>query len=304
MASPTNLVYTVTVIRAPDGPITYGYVFINMWINIIIAWQVLDLLRMSRRAKRIQQPSLTRINIQVGVVFVIAILYGYVLHLLSDKATNAGQNGEFEIVERLSTTVQVVWIFMLVFPVVCIGTICVVIWRGKYIPSLDTKNSAREKAMRQLLFFFLRIVAIFYGVWLPATVIVIAGIVRFTAWYYLLAWCLLAIQPVLSACMIFTKGDVRKYILDLVTMHYCFGSKNESSRKNLDKTEASNSGFGEDEQEGSELVLGFRTAVTHTHLDPGGQHCSTTRGGGKVARDRKGTNNGYSRRVDHSGLVS
>eukprot|EP00531_Pseudo-nitzschia_arenysensis_P014272 CAMPEP_0116127054 /NCGR_PEP_ID=MMETSP0329-20121206/6644_1 /TAXON_ID=697910 /ORGANISM="Pseudo-nitzschia arenysensis, Strain B593" /LENGTH=648 /DNA_ID=CAMNT_0003621145 /DNA_START=135 /DNA_END=2081 /DNA_ORIENTATION=+ len=234
VASPTNLVYTVTIIRAPDGPITYAYVFINMWINAVISFQLLDLLKKSKRSQKMRQPSIGRVNLQVGIIFSLSMLYGYILYALSDAATTAGRGGDFDTVERLSTTVQILWIWMLILPIAFIGVICCFIWLGNYIPSLNSESSTRDKAMRQLFFFFLRIVAVFYCIFFPAIVIVIVGVVKFTPWYFLLSWCLLAFQPILSTCLILTKFDVKKYILDLVALSCLFdiGGKNKLASSN------------------------------------------------------------------------
>lgn len=230
VASPTNLVYTVTIIRAPDGPITYAYVFINMWINTIISFQLLALLKKSKRAQKISQPSIRRVTLQVGAIFLLSIIYGYILYALSAASTKAGKAGDFETVERLSSTVQVLWILMLILPIACISVICFLIWWGDFIPtSLESESSTRDKAMRQLFFFFLRIVAVFYCIFVPAMVILIVGVVKFTPWYFLLSWCLLAFQPILSTCMLFTKFDVKKYILDLVTLSYVFDTNRTNS---------------------------------------------------------------------------
>merc|ERR1712176_1226115 len=40
-------------------------------------------------------------------------------------------------------------------------------------------------------------------------------------WWFLVGSCIIAIQPILSTCIILTKPDARKYILNIVTMSCC-----------------------------------------------------------------------------------
>lgn len=78
-----------------------------------------------------------------------------------------------------------------------------------------------DKSIRKLCFFFLRIVAVFMGIWVPYYVCshVFAG--KDQPCWFLVGNSVIAIQPILSTCIISTKPDAKTYILNLVTMSYC-----------------------------------------------------------------------------------
>lgn len=228
VASPTNLLNPVTIVRA-DGPFTLAYTFVNMWINAIISYQLLILLRDSQRGRRISQPSLRKVNLQVGAVFLLAVIYASILYVLKTISWRAGNNFDFETVNTIAGIVKVTWKTMVCLPIVFLVTVGFLIWWGGYISKLDVKSSAKDRAMWQLVLFFLRIVAVFFVIWFPSLLLVIFGVMTYKPWYFILAWSLLAIQPILSACVVLTKYDVRKYVYDLITLSYLRKRKRDSS---------------------------------------------------------------------------
>ena len=89
--------------------------------------------------------------------------------------------------------------------------------------------------MRRLVFFFFRIMFVFFAVWIPYMVFPFLNkdhYSHFKPGYHLVSWSLSAIQPILSVGMVLTKYDVRKYVLDLVTLSYCYGAKSNDDNNN------------------------------------------------------------------------
>ena len=56
--------------------ITPSYTIANLFINAFIVREVLNLLRATKSARRITQPSLTTVNLQAGIVILLSLIYG------------------------------------------------------------------------------------------------------------------------------------------------------------------------------------------------------------------------------------
>lgn len=217
---------------APDLMVVMTYKFLNMAINTIVSHQVLVLLRTSRRAQKIHQPSLKTVSLQAGGVYAGSLLWFLAYYFGQNIARKAEANGDFERSENLMIALIVV-AFLVAFGM--IGYVAyastLVWWRG-YIPS-PKRITARDRAMRALFFFFFRIVAIFLGVWIPCLMMVMFAIGSGETWPYVLGTTSGAIQAILTACVILTKSDVRKHVLDLVTLSYLFGKPTSESSSHV-----------------------------------------------------------------------
>jgi hypothetical protein len=229
LASPTNMYHVVLVIRAQDASLTYSYIFMNMWINAIIAYELLALLRRSKSIRRVNPIGLRRVNLQAGAVYFIAILYAATIEIIVATSRKAGAEGDFETVQALSISFQVLYFSMILLPMVFLIYFATRIWWGGFVPKAKGSNS-RDKALRQLFFFFMRIVGVFFGIWIPSLMFTVLAVSSSKFYFNVVSWCLLALQPILSMWMILTKRDARKYILKLVTLSYLFGEKEKESK--------------------------------------------------------------------------
>ena len=82
--------------------------------------------------------------------------------------------------------------------------------------------------------FYLRIIGVFFGVWVPSMLCSDYSHSKNNYLVSLLAILVIAMQPILTFCAILTKSDARKYIYDLVTLSYLFGDC--TTRREKDKT--------------------------------------------------------------------
>merc|ERR1712113_566832 len=93
-------------------------------------------------------------------------------------------------------------------------------------------STPRDRAVRGLAFYFLRIILVFLGVWLPMCVIAYMlapageiqqyfnaiagkgeeGVVEIVQLGQLINGFLFCIQRIITFCMVLTKDDVKKYI--------------------------------------------------------------------------------------------
>jgi len=227
MVAPSQITYNVY----HGLPISLAYVSANMLINATISYEVLVLLRSSHHAQRIGPPSLKRVTLQTGVICLITALYASVSVYLYRSRWEAGNNGNFEKAQTLDTIIFGMMLLFFVVPLGCVLAVFFSIWWRGYLPSL-TGTDQNKREMRQLTLFFSRIVGVFFLIWLPALIgKFVVNPVELGKYYWVdvTALCFVAFQPTVTTCMIWSKRDARKYIVDLVTLSYLFGKKKSTS---------------------------------------------------------------------------
>jgi len=204
-----------------EWPMSIWFLNANLWVNALMARQVLLLLKASLRARKINPPSLKRVNLEVAAVFTFASILGIIDYIIRDQAWKANVNGNERRRKMLLMFLPFFCTFCGMVPVAYVCYLAFLIWRKGYIPPLDG-ISAKGKAMRQLAIYFCRIIAVFLFCWMPG--FFTANISQFMGSSWGFANCTLngAIQSILSFGLILTKSDVQKYIWDLVTLSYIF----------------------------------------------------------------------------------
>lgn len=216
-------------IFAPDFSIYVNYKLLNMMLNAIMSHEVLVLLRSSRRGQKVNPPSLQRVTLQACGVYFVTAMSILMLYFLQMAAQKADHHGEFEKSLALLTTILVLAFGI---PIPLVGYVVYAsaeVWKRGYIPTL-TGISASDRAMRELFFYFFRIVAIFTGFWVPCLCFLIYAAVSGQRWAFVVCSCSGATQAILTTFVILTKSDARKYILDLLTLSYLFGDRGRADK--------------------------------------------------------------------------
>ena len=198
-----------------------SYAAANMWINTIIVYELFILLRATHSAQRINQPSLRRVNLQGGGVIFGSILLGLLFYYQSDLMIPPWENWWSPLILILTATITSS------IPVVYVlGVSIFVKWRG-YMPAVNG-STPMARAVRGLVFYFLRITFVFIVVWLPYVVVGILFALGDGAFCddmviaRYLTYVLMIIQPIMTFCLALTKPDVKNYIKDLVTLKYIY----------------------------------------------------------------------------------
>lgn len=205
-----------------EDPVMLPYMSANIWINALIAHEVLVLLRTSFRRQKINQPSRTKVNLQAGGVCLIHGVAAFVAYYAIESAWKKRYEDDFARLEKVLSRFRPMFTILLFGPFLYVVYATTVIWWRGYIPPPQALTS-RNKAMRELAFYFFRIVAVFFGVWVPAVFFFAYAELSGRKWGVVVAQCLTALQPTLTTCLILTKSDAKRYILDLVTLSYIFG---------------------------------------------------------------------------------
>jgi len=211
--------------------ITVAYTMANLYLNAVISYEVFILLRNSHKVQRHNPPSILKVTLQAAAVYCFSIILFIIDFSIGSAASKAYNEYDYE---KFNNIDEIAEIWFSVFPLIGIlpigflGCVCIMIWWRGYMSSMNG-ITARDKAMRELTWYFFRIVAVFVGLWLPALIIVQ---IRYAPWTPAITTLFATIQPIASTCMAMTKSDVKKYIFDLITLSYIRTAKSQERQSN------------------------------------------------------------------------
>jgi len=195
------------ILKSHEGSLIVACSTANLFLNAVVSYEVFGLLRDCHQTKVNSPPSLKKVTLQATAVYIFATIV-FSIHFfkssLSDTAT---------------------WCFFSVtyfLPIGFVICVAVTIWARGFIPSATGR-------MKELTFYFLRIVVIFCVIWIPGSLLLFLGQYNDDLFYrvYAIYFLCCAIESILSNCMVLTKSDVRKYIFDLITFSYIRSTNSE-----------------------------------------------------------------------------
>ena len=178
----------------------------NLYMNAIIALEILKLLRNSKRRKRSQAPTLQKACIQAVCTYTIGGII-FVVDYFNDN-----------LKDRLPT-----WLVTLLYlPIAILVPIFILLWVcfRMYWEGLigDTRTKA-GKRLAILIRYFTRIIVVYICIWLPAVIFYTAQFFdeHKEGLYYFIACILYALSAWANFGLSLTKPDVRKNFWDLFT---------------------------------------------------------------------------------------
>ncbi|OEU06015.1 hypothetical protein FRACYDRAFT_256861 [Fragilariopsis cylindrus CCMP1102] len=196
----------------------------NLYLNCVVSYEILILLRHSDHFVTHTPPSLSRVTLQAVGVYSFSVIVFFIHYFVGRQSFKAEMqsyltssdndlNNDLKKQARLSLA-NLGWSLFVTyaFPIGCFFYIWMTIKCNGFMPSVTEKT-------KQLVWFFLRIVFVFCLIWLPGMGFVVTGC-YFSAYQQSvltqvgLLFC--GIQPIVSACMAMTKDDIRKYTVKLL----------------------------------------------------------------------------------------
>ena len=84
----------------------------NLWINAIICYHILNLLKCSKNAQRVKPPSLLAANLQGGAVCLAAVTYGLILYFVTNAKINQIEktsNRYGDYLDKVNTQMVATW---------------------------------------------------------------------------------------------------------------------------------------------------------------------------------------------------
>jgi len=170
---------------------------------------------------------------QAAAVYGFAILVPMIYYFVFSARLKIFNKGDFDRAEVFFLGSYLFFVVSIILPVIFVCSVCIIIWCRGYMPSMNGV-SVRDRAMRELAWYFFRVIAVFFASWVPGIILNIYSNANDSTWGMQVALILGAIQPTLSTAMTMTKSDVRKYVFDLLTLSYI---RTTSKAKEPGKTE-------------------------------------------------------------------
>jgi len=182
--------------------VLYTWFSANAFLNATMCHQTQRLLETSHRAQRLDQPSLTRVNLQGTAAYLLPAI---------------GIAGVF--LPPLFRTLHYIYVIASYLSILYIfGTTVKVWWKG-YIPPVKG-GSASARAARELAFYFYRICGAYILILIPAAIVSFMGRLGSIP----IAGLFVSINPIATFCVILKKSDARRYIVKLITLS-CLAGK-------------------------------------------------------------------------------
>jgi len=190
----------------------------NLYINCVISYEILTLLRNSNNIVRSRPPSLIKVTLQSMTVYFfsvcifIAIFY---THKIQREDWETGIIDEYDYFFKVNLSWSMIVCFTL--PIIFFCYVWITIWYRGYI-----QLSSVTGAMKELVWYFFRIFVVFNLIWLPGVFLTVFGGTYYAKYSNLVAagYLFCGIQPIVSTSLAMMKHDVRKYTIDLLTLSY------------------------------------------------------------------------------------
>ena len=184
-----------------------GCAVASLYINATIAYEILKLLRNSKKRKRSQAPTLKKASMQAGFFYAVGITVALLDVYCGDD------------LKELPSWVNWLLVFppVIGFPIFYVIYVCIRIWREQLLGERGTKAGKR---LNVLFRYFARLVVVYVFIFFTA------AILYSLQWYggglYYWWGCMLyALQVWVSFIFALTKPDVRKNVTDLYTLKAC-----------------------------------------------------------------------------------
>lgn len=220
------------IIDSFEGAFVVACSTANLFLNAVVSYEVLILLRNSNQVRRSNPPSLRKVTLQAVVVYSFSMLVFVIHYCISSAAAKADKKGDYERSGSLWSA-NLYWSFVVTYalPIGFFGCVSIIIWCRGYIPSATGR-------MKELAWYFFRVIVVFCLFWIPGMYFLLVGAADkdYGGKHVTIGLLFCALQPIVSTCMAMTKSDVRKYIFDLISISYCFDRKSEAQRRETQNT--------------------------------------------------------------------
>ena len=121
----------------------------SKYLNCVISYEVLILLRNSYHTTRCDPPSLVKVTLQAASVYSVAILVFVIFYVIGRKQHKSYYQGNFDTYLYLRD-VNLYWSLVVtyIFPIIFFGYVWITIWFCGYMPSATGRM---KELVRELL---------------------------------------------------------------------------------------------------------------------------------------------------------
>ena len=121
----------------------------SKYLNCVISYEVLILLRNSFNITRCDPPSLVKVTLQAALVYSVAIVVFIIYYFIGRKQHKSFYQGDFDTYFYLKD-VNLYWSLVVtyIFPIIFFGYVWITIWFYGYMPSATGRM---KELVRELL---------------------------------------------------------------------------------------------------------------------------------------------------------
>ena len=214
------------------GFVIFGCNTANIGMNAIIAYAVFTLLRNSHQRIRSGPPSLRRVLLQATGVYVYAIIITTVAAMLLISVTS------------MRVVLPVVFFITAGVPFLLLVYFYSMVWKRGYLKGSD------HRRLKVLAIYFLRIGVVFTLIWIPGYILWYfsflpnikhpdTGTTLINGPIYAVAILFFSLQAIVSTSLALMKPDVRRAVLNLLTLSvFRNNNNNNSNNSNSSSQEA------------------------------------------------------------------
>jgi len=171
-----------------EGALFFACLTANAYLNAVVSYEMLILLRNCHQETRSNPPSLLKVTLQAVAVYVFAILVFVVHYCIGRAVSVAYQQGNYDRSDYLDW-INLIWSLVVTF-ILPIGYI--IIWcRCFYMPSTPER-------VKELARFFFGIIVIFCVFWIPGMFLFLFGIAIKQNSFVNMGIFFCSIQPIVS----------------------------------------------------------------------------------------------------------
>jgi len=186
----------------------------NLYLNCVVSYEMLVLLRNNNQVITHNPPSLLRVTLQAMSVYLFSIIVFIIHYFIGREVIKADMDDDTNKCWRLAKA-NLIWSILVTY--VCPIGFFIYIWITikcrNYMPSVT-------ESTKQLVWFFRRIVFVFCLIWLPGMCLVVTGTAFNNGSLIQPGLLFVGLQPIVSTCMAMTKADIRKHTLNVVRLSY------------------------------------------------------------------------------------
>jgi len=196
----------------------------SLYTNAIIAYEILKLLRNSKKRKRSKAPTMRMATKQAACSYLI----GVTVYLVDDRAGDFFKGDTLPQWAKHWIVYPIYFVVAIFAPMLYLLWVCFRIYWEKLVGDVRSKAGKR---LTVLVRYFSRIIIVYVCIWLPAAILY--NFQWFASYnpglYYYKACIMYAVQVWVSFGLSLSKPDVRKNFKDLLMLRsFQFSSREES----------------------------------------------------------------------------
>jgi len=223
-----DLDYNSNEISGLEGAVVLGCSTANIYLNAVVSYELLNLIRNAHQVRTSDQPKIFKVTLQALVVYIFAVIIFIIHYSISSagsKAYDEMDDTSVQMNDRLQTAKKnLSLVVTYILPIGFLSYVCIAIGFN------SGDMTAASGRIKELAWYFFRLLVVFYLLWLPGMYFLIVGTPNEEDGEkgIIIGLLVCSVQPIVSTCMAMTKSDVKEYTLDLITFsHVC---KSEAQR--------------------------------------------------------------------------